>query len=307
MEKKKVKSRLHLIDEYRGFVVLNMIAYHAIWDMVYMFGENWKWYKSELGFIWQQWICWSFILVSGFCWQMGKNPFKRGMMVYAGGAIISLVTILAMPQSKVMFGILTFLGSAMVFMIPLDVFFRKFLFRSNPSILLSSERENEVCHAGITYPSAKVAEGKVSCCKIKASLGAIISFVLFLFTYRINRGYLGFDGHPVIVLPREWYANAFTTYLGFPELGFFSTDYFSIFPWMFLFLTGYFLYFIVLGNENADRMIELNKNRNYLKGCDRVLAISVCPPLGWIGRNALIIYMFHQPVIYGVLCVLYEI
>lgn len=49
----KCPKRLHLIDEYRGFVVLNMIAYHAIWDLVYMFGVNWLWYKSDIGHIWQ--------------------------------------------------------------------------------------------------------------------------------------------------------------------------------------------------------------------------------------------------------------
>ena len=28
---------------------------------------------------------------------------------------------------------------------------------------------------------------------------------------------------------------------------------------------------------------------------------SILPALGWIGRHALIIYLVHQPVVYGVL------
>lgn len=255
MEVIKKKKRLHLIDEYRGLVVINMIAYHAIWDLVYMFGVDWQWYKSEIGFVWQQWICWSFILISGFCWQMGRHPFKRGWMVYAGGVVISAVTFLFMPESKVMFGILTLLGSSMLLMIPLDLI----------------------------------------CQKIQPFLGAVVSFVVFLFTYPVNRGYFGFGEQKLIPLPEEWYANGFTTYLGFDEWSFSSTDYFSILPWFFLFVTGYFCYGIIFKQKSA-----CERENSSLAA---FLQKSVCPALGWIGKHALIIYMLHQPVIYAVLSV----
>lgn len=239
------KNRLHLIDEYRGFVVLNMIAYHTIWDLVYIYGENWRWYKSEIGFIWQQWICWSFILVSGFCWNMGKKQLKRGMLVYGAGVVVSLVTILVIPESRVVYGVLTLLGSSMLLMIPLDLLLQKV---------------NAVC-------------------------GGLISFFLFLITYPINNGYIGLGEHVFISLPKEWYANSFSTYLGFMEKDFFSTDYFSIIPWFFLYVTGYFIY-------------QFLSERNL-----KIFERSYCPFLGWIGRKALIIYMLHQPVIYGVLSI----
>ena len=86
----------------------------------------------------------------------------------------------------------------------------------------------------------------------------------------------------------ECYADLFTTYLGFPAPGFWSTDYFSILPWFFLYTVGYFLY-------------GLSKNRLQL------LTKSICPPLGWIGRKSVIIYMLHQPLVYGLLYVWYEI
>lgn len=243
------KKRLHLIDEYRGWVVLHMIAYHAIWDLVYIFGQNWRWYKSDIGFVWQQWICWSFILVSGFCWKMGRHPFKRGILVYGAGVVISLVTILAMPESRVVFGVLTLLGSSMLLLIPLDVILQK----------------------------------------IPAVIGGIISFATFLFTYSVNRGYVGFGKIPLFFLPKEWYMNGFTTYLGFTEKGFFSTDYFSIIPWFFLFVTGYFAY------------------QFYSKKELKCLETSYCSSLGWIGKHALLIYMLHQPVIYGVLYIWFQI
>lgn len=253
----KENPRLHLIDEYRGFVLINMIAYHAIWDMVYIFGENWQWYKSDIGFYWQQWICWSFILISGFCWQMGKQPLKRGFLVYGGGVIISLVTMIAMPDSRVMFGILTLLGSSMILMIPLDLL----------------------------------------CRKVQPVIGSVISFLLFLFTYPVNRGYLGFGELRIVEIPVDWYANGFTTYLGFDEPGFYSTDYFSIIPWFFLFVTGYFLHGMVFKGTSQS-----NARQSWIIV---LLQKSVCSQLGWIGRRSLIIYMLHQPVVYGILQVFY--
>lgn len=177
---------------------------------------------------------------------------KRGLLVYAGGVVISLVTLIAMPYARVMFGILTLLGSAMLLMIPLDL----------------------VCR------------------KIPPLLGAVVSFLIFCFAYPVSNGYFGFGEYRMISLPEEWYANVFTTYLGFAEPGFYSTDYFSLIPWFFLFVTGYFLYGVVLGNKEKDNQIA------------KILQKSVCAPLGWVGRNALVIYMLHQPVVYAVLILL---
>lgn len=43
-------------------------------------------------------------------------------------------------------------------------------------------------------------------------------------------------------LPAVLYKNKLTTYLGFTEAGFASSDYFSLFPWLFLYLAGYYAF-----------------------------------------------------------------
>ena len=240
------KRRYPLLDSIRGLTLISMIAYHAVWDMVYIFGVHMPWYQTRAAFLWQQSICWTFILLSGFCFPFGRKKLRRGLTVLAASLLISAVTILFTPESAIRFGVLSLIGSAMLVMIPLE----------EP--------------LGRILPAA----------------GAAASFFLFLATRWVNRGYLGF-GSLTVPLPESWYANLFTAWLGFPAAEFASSDYFSLLPWLFLYVTGFFLC------------------RQFLrKGWPERLPALRCPPLEWLGRRSLLIYLLHQPVIYGILTVI---
>lgn len=240
-------KRYDLLDTIRGIALINMILYHGIWDLVYLFHVNWQWYYSTVGYLWQQSICWTFILLSGFCWPLGKKHFQRGMFVFAAGIIITVATALVMPSERIVFGILTMIGSSMLLMI----FFHKYLHR------------------------------------IRSLTGISISFVLFVFTRNINNGYLGFEHWNFVKLPDILYANGITAYLGFPGEEFYSTDYFSLFPWFFLYLTGYFLY-------------RISEKRNW----NRFLKKSPLTRIQKIGKHSLEIYLLHQPILYiGLNCI----
>lgn len=124
--------------------------------------------------------------------------------------------------------------------------------------------------------------------KIPAWAGLVVSLLLFAATYHTQDGFWQL-GPWQILLPGAWYANLFTAFFGFFPLGFFSTDYFPLLPWLFLFWAGYFLHFCM----GRARMEPLRR--------------SVCAPLGWLGRHSLGIYLLHQPVIYGVLLLLFHV
>ena len=91
--------RIAALDTLRGLMLVSMIAYHACWDLVYLFHRDWDWYRGTGAYIWQQSICWTFILLSGFCWQMGRHPLRRGLTVFGCGAAVSAVTLLFMRRS----------------------------------------------------------------------------------------------------------------------------------------------------------------------------------------------------------------
>ena len=107
-------GRYALLDELRGLDLVSMMLYHACWDMMFLFGIWMDWYIGWPGRLWQQSICWVFILLSGFCVPLGHRTLKRGAQVFAAGALVTVVTLVFMPEDRVVFGVLTFLGSAML-------------------------------------------------------------------------------------------------------------------------------------------------------------------------------------------------
>lgn len=263
-----MKQRFHILDEIRGITLCSMIIYHAVWDLVYMFGRDWTWYRSNVSYIWQQSICWSFIILSGFCFLLGKKKMRRGLVVFGAGAVVSLVTELFMPQNRIRFGVLTLLGSCMIIMAAVEKISDWFQNKSGKESVYERRQRN-----------SNLAVWKL-----------IICVVLFAITKRINYGVLGFADVKLANLPASLYTlGDVGNFLGFTEKTFFSTDYFSLLPWFFLFLTGYFMHKLFMEKGWMDRLLK-------------------SPSLGkwWrvLGKYSLIIYMLHQPIIYGLLYVL---
>ena len=116
----KKNERYPCLDTLRGYTLFSMVVYHAIWDIVYIKGVHIEWFHSVFACIWQQSICWTFILLSGFCWNLGKRKVIRGGVIFSAGILVSFVTEIFIPQQKISFGVLTFLGSSMFIMIPLN-------------------------------------------------------------------------------------------------------------------------------------------------------------------------------------------
>lgn len=244
----KDKKRYHMLDGIRGLTFVSMFVYHGMWDLVWLFQKDIGWYVSTAGYVWQQSICIAFILLSGFSWSFGRRKYCRGLEILAAGIMITLVTVFFMPGDRVVFGVLTFLGAAVLCMIPLEFFLRK----------------------------------------CKPEPGLAVSLLLFFLTRNVNRGCLGYEGMVLGQLPSGLYRNLITTFLGFPEPGFFSTDYFSLLPWIFLYVAGYYL-------------CRTAEKRSWLSYLEK----SICPLLEKAGRHTLLLYMIHQPLLYGALSLIF--
>ena len=205
------RSRYSVLDLVKGITLLSMIAYHGTYDLVYLYHIKIPWFHGEPGYLWQQSICWTFILLSGMCFSLGRRPVKRGLILTGCGLIITLVTVLVMPESIVIMGVLNFFGLATL-------------------------------RTAFLQPALR---------RIPSYAGIPVSFLLFLLTREIPNGYLGFEGLRLAALPRFLYQGKLMMVLGFTYDGFNSPDYLSVIPWLFLFLTGYYFWKLLENLNNS--------------------------------------------------------
>lgn len=249
MAEKSKRKRIYFLDELRGFAILCMIIHHAFLDVGDVLGLTWG-YRIFDALCTVQPAFWAiFIIISGICSRLSRNTIKRGFVVLGAGLIITLFTAVIMP----LFG---FTGSEIYFGI---------LHCLGCCMIIT----------GLLMPVIS---------KINYKLGAVISAFLFIFTYGINTGTMLFT---LIKLPASWYQYDFLAPLGVYSKNFESADYFSIIPWLFLFLFGAFIG-------------KLAKNENLPKFMYNQRSKFLCT----VGKNSLWVYILHQPAIYLIMLII---
>lgn len=115
--------------------------------------------------------------------------------------------------------------------------------------------------------------------KVPLKSGCLTSFILFFVTFNFYNFYEIKLGTGLT----DSVFNYILFIIGF-NTGCTSADYYPLIPWIFMFMAG----------SIAGRNIKtLNLPKVFYK--------NLCPPLTFIGRQTLWIYLVHQPVIYGIL------
>ncbi len=241
-------GRYHALDSLRGLLLLQMTAYHALYDVVHVIDVPISWYTGRAGYIWQQSICWGFILLSGFCFRMSRRPVRHGLTVLGAGLLVSVVTYMAMPSEFILYGVLYLLGLA-----------------------------------GLVQCAVWALWNRGKLPPFPAGLGLGLSLAAFFLTRNVPRGSLGFESLELARLPGWLYQWDGLAVLGLPGPGFASSDYFPLVPWLFLYLAGYFLW--RMAGPRPAIMARLKPG---------------LPPLAFLGRHSLLIYLLHQPVLMGI-------
>ena len=232
----KPKVRYHGLDEARGFAVLCMVFYHAFYTIGYNFSIDWGVTLFKFFTPAEPFFAMFFIGLSGAMCQFTRSNFKRGIKLALISAALTLVTV-AMAKwgidgCQIYFGVLHLLSVGMLLVALVNPLLR----RCHPLLLV------------------------------------VVFLALFIFTYNVEYGYLGF-GDWRVPLP----------FLGFHSASFYSADYFPLLPWIFMFLLGASL---GLYNSRGKFPKFLIKQR--------------VAPLGFLGRHALWVYVLHQPVIFAI-------
>ena len=124
--------------------------------------------------------------------------------------------------------------------------------------------------------------------KVPTMVGLLGSTLLFFLPWPIFSGFIRVLG-VTVYLPEFLYNKPLLFPLGFACQGIASADYYPLIPWGFLFLAGSFFGRYV----RAGRLPEF---------CYR----SHLPLLARIGNHTMLIYLVHQPVIYGLLALIFH-
>ena len=207
MEAKGKLRRVGLLDDIRGICVLYIVAFHAFYDLVYIFGLEIPLFNSWLNLnVLQPSSAGFFSLIAGVASNYSKNNFKRGLKVFGLGLLITIISIVVIPQQAVRFGVLSVLGSSMLIY----------------ALLEKIDSNLFTLRYGKYFPAVMAG----------------ISVLLFMFTYNISKGYLGIFKIHIIELPEVLYSTKFMYPFGFPHSTFASSDYFPLLPWVFPFICG---------------------------------------------------------------------
>ncbi len=238
------KARIHLLDELRGFCVVLMIAFHAFYTVGFLF--NWK-TAIDLFYFFQPaepFFAGIFIVLCGFSCRLSHSNLKRGLLLAAVAAGMSLVLYVVMRDQMIWFGVLHCLAVCIL------------LFAALKPLLD----------------------------RVPPLVGAVLSALLMLLTWHFpfyNGGYIGIGETVWWQWPITWAQTVWLLPLGIGEWSMFGADYFPLIPWVFCFLCGTFL------GAYRDRFPAFAMKKHL-------------PPLAFIGRHTLWIYVIHQPIIYGI-------
>lgn len=224
------KNRIEALDAVRGICIILMVVYHGAFDLIeFGFLDARLIYNGLVIFL--QFVFSSmFILISGISSNFSHSNVKRGFIALGAAVLVSAATYFA--GALVRFGILHFLGCAMVFY-------------------------------GLTSRFWD---------RIPRYVAPILYIALFALFWKLTQG--RFD------LP-------YLGWLGFPAKDYSSADYYPILPWIFMFLLGTWL-----GKPVKQRRLP-----------ERFYTVRI-PVLPVIGRWSLVIYLVHQPVMYGLVTLL---
>jgi uncharacterized membrane protein len=223
----RANERIRSIDALRGLCVILMVAHHFLFDLVaFLDAPPWLFYNPLFAVL-EPLFAGCFILLAGVSSHFSRSNIKRGLRVLTAAVAVTAVSLLI--HMPILFGILHFLGLAMVFY-------------------------------GLTHSLWE---------KLPRQILPWLYVLLLIAS--------------VALLQRVQVESRYLWIFGFTYEGFASADYFPLLPWIFVFLFGAWL-----GRPLKERRLP-------------AALYTLDPPFfPAVGRQAFIIYLLHQPILYGV-------
>ncbi|WP_034910031.1 DUF1624 domain-containing protein [Peptoanaerobacter stomatis] len=297
-----MSDRIYIIDFLRGFTIIHMIVYHTLYDLKYVFSVNMPFFSTNSWYFYQQYICMSFIFLSGFSTNFSKKLLRNAVKLSIISMIITIVTTFVSDELAIKFGVIHFLAFSMFAI----------------SLLMEIENKSTNSHKNCSKnrfqneTDDKTFKKLGNKTDIKYAIYSLITLSIFIVLK--SKYFLKSDIYVGIYNFMQELPLSFI--YGFPRDDFYSADYFPILPWIFLSFTGYFTgkFYKAVNTEkifeNPNNICKIkdelkSQEKRYFSrifGKDKI-SVFICA----MGRHSLLIYVLHQVVIYGVLYIIFEI
>lgn len=100
-------ERIVAFDTLRGFTIVSMVAFHATYDLAYIYGVSAPWFTSgAFQEVWRSSISWVFLFTAGWMCGFSRSNFKRGALYAAAALLVWAATSIAAVDTAVSFGIM---------------------------------------------------------------------------------------------------------------------------------------------------------------------------------------------------------
>ena len=326
---KKKRGRIPEIDFLRGLALLLMVWHHAMYDVRYIFGIDAFAFQDSYWFyrIGRPIVLALFLLVSGISTRFSGNNLKRGlrMLLFAVIATVmtAIVEVITNWMGVIFFNVFHVIAlSTLCYVLIEHLFIGRY--RASPDGILDvelSERPErkpgrpvmngildvelserlerkpgrpvmngtldvELSERLERKPGRSVMNGILDVERQKAKM---IGFLIGFGAFAVAIGYV-----IAPILPNVT-RNPLFVILGSPVAGVQTLDQLPLFPYL-----GYFL----LGSAIGQTLYA--SGEPFWKG-ERGLFHTVGRPIRFMGRHALFVYLFHQPVLLSLLWLLSQI
>ncbi|MDR1734206.1 MAG: DUF1624 domain-containing protein [Oscillospiraceae bacterium] len=255
-------DRIAPLDETRGYCVLSMILYHALFILGSYFGVVW----AMEAYNWLRPIeplfgC-LFVFISGVSARLSSKPRERAWRLMMFALLLSVVTIGILPNlpnapiknMQIWFGVLHLMA------------------------------------VGYFLVSVIKKKDKGFLMKLPPLVGCLVCLVLLTLTWPIPEKHaIGMFDWFAIPLPERLFEpdlllKNFLMPFGIHDKDFYSWDYFPLFPFLFVFFFGWFMGKMKNDNKEDNPAWWYKQNLEWL---------------GFIGKKAVWFYLLHMPVLYG--------
>jgi uncharacterized membrane protein len=260
------KQRIESIDALRGLAVALMVVHHALFDAVEFLGAPAWLFSNPVFDVLHYTFAGVFVFLAGVSSRFSRSNIKRGLITALAALAVSAATWYI--GAPVRFGVLHLLASCMLLYGGITLAANKSRLRLRAA--RGGRDTRATARVAPTYNMERGIEIDRAGNAARKQIVLAAVYLALLVTSALAVKYIT-PGSPYL-----WP-------LGWTTAGFYSSDYFPLFPWLFVFLLG-----TLAGDPIKARRLP-------------AWFYELKPPFfPALGRRALIVYLLHQPVLYGI-------